>query len=36
MFEVSDAAKRDIETMDWVSGDIPMEGGGEREKEKSQ
>lgn len=28
MFEISDAAKRDIEVMDWVSGDIPAEGGG--------
>lgn len=31
----SDAAKRDIEVMDWVSGDIPAEGGGERERENN-
>lgn len=35
MFEISDAAKRDIEAMDWVGGDIPTEGGGEREREKT-
>lgn len=43
MFEISDAAKRDIEAMDWASGDIPTEGvqrerksEREREKQKSQ
>ncbi|KAL7898372.1 hypothetical protein HDV64DRAFT_17820 [Trichoderma sp. TUCIM 5745] len=34
-FEISDAAKRDIEAMDRVSGDIPTEGGrGGKEREK--
>jgi hypothetical protein len=36
MFEISDAAKRDIEAMDWVSGDIPTEGGAKREEERAR
>jgi hypothetical protein len=40
MFEICDDAKRDIETMDWVSGDIPTEGGvwekRGRKKEKNE